>query len=234
MTMQPQPLFSPRTADERFLKTVYQRLFKEYGKQHWWPAETDLEMIIGAILTQSTSWTNVEKAIHELQQKGMLSVQGLYDVPLDTLAEMVHSSGYFNQKAKKIKAFIQHLMFHHQGKLDRLLKQPLPSLRQELQSIHGVGKETADSIILYASRQPVFVIDAYTRRIFNRLGCNTEDAGYDELQEMFHHALPADVPLFNEYHALIVAFGKSHCRKRPDCPPCILKEYCWYWKTQEK
>jgi endonuclease-3 related protein len=220
--------------DAKFLMEVYHRLYKLYGPQHWWPGETDIEIIIGAILTQSTAWTNVEKAIANLNQKKLLTVKGLYEVQEAELAELIRPSGYFNQKAKKVKAFIQYLHDFHHGKLDSLLSVEMGALRKELLSIHGIGEETADSIILYASRQPSFVVDAYTRRIFYRLGCHEEKITYQESKELFTQNLPPEEKLFNEYHALIVAFGKNQCKKKPQCSSCPLQELCGYWKTLPK
>jgi endonuclease-3 related protein len=223
-----------KTADNKFLMEVYHRLYKLYGPQHWWPGNTDIEIIIGAILTQSTAWTNVEKAITNLNRKKLLTIKGLYEVPESALAELIRPSGYFNQKAKKVKAFIRYLHDYHHGRLDSLLSIEKGSLRKELLSIHGIGEETADSIILYASRQPSFVVDAYTRRIFYRLGCHDEKITYQESKSLFTRNLPPDVKLFNEYHALIVAFGKYQCQKKPSCSGCPLQDLCWYWKTLPK
>ncbi len=214
-----------------FLMEIYHRLYAQYGPQHWWPGETDLEIIVGAILTQSTAWSNVEKAITNLNHQQVLTVAGLDKIKESELAELIRPSGYFNQKAKKVKAFIHYLRVHHYGQLDSLLGIEPTTLRKELLSIHGIGEETADSIILYAARKPSFVVDTYTRRIFYRLGCHPEKISYPELQSIFTRNLPSEEKLFNEYHALIVAFGKNQCQKKPHCLSCQLQDFCWYSKT---
>jgi len=209
------------------LKDVLRRLHAAYGPQRWWPADSAFEVIVGAILTQSAAWTNVEKAIANLKAAGALSAPALRAMPAQRLASLVYPSGYYNAKAAKIKAFVDHLE-RYGDDLDRLFGQDLQALRAELLTIHGVGEETADSIILYAARKPVFVIDAYTRRTVQRLGIGPEggNASYRWYQDLFHKALPADEPLFNEYHALLVRLGKEVCRKVPECRRCPLLALC--------
>jgi endonuclease-3 related protein len=196
------------------LENVYQRLYQAYGPQ------------VGAILTQSTSWTGVERAIDALKTEGILSPAGLRDVHQERLASLIHPSGYFNAKAQKLKAFVNHLWDHYGGELVDLLRQEINALRRELLSIHGIGPETADDIILYAADKPIFVIDAYTRRILNRLVLAPEESTYEAYQQLFHQALPPNAALFNEYHALLVRHGKDICRKRPLCFGCCLLETC--------
>jgi endonuclease III related protein len=208
------------------LMAVYERLFVALGPQGWWPAEDDFEMVVGAILTQSTAWVNVEKAIANLKMAGLLGVQALTAAPVEGVAETIRPSGYFNVKARKLKSFCRHLESRHGGRLESLFHVKLPGLRDELLGIWGVGAETADSIALYGARQPVFVVDAYTRRIFGRLGLSRPESGYDELQRLFMEALPPSVELFQEYHALIVALGKGICRPRPLCGRCPLRDLC--------
>ena len=208
------------------LLEVYQRLYHAYGPQHWWPGDSPFKVIIGAILTQSTAWSNVEKAMHNLKTAGVLSPQGLRDIPREELAALLRPSGYFNIKAKKLKAFINHLWEHYQGDLDSFLARDTAPLRRELLSIYGIGEETADDIVLYAAGKPSFVIDAYTRRILNRLGLGRSAATYPEYQELFRQALPRDPSLYNEYHALLVRHGKDVCKKRPLCSGCCLLEEC--------
>ncbi|HEX2922580.1 MAG TPA: hypothetical protein VHS28_00955 [Chloroflexota bacterium] len=208
------------------LMAVYERLFERFGPQGWWPAENDFEMVVGAILTQSTAWVNVEKAISNLRAAGLLEVDALGGAGVDSVAERIRPSGYFNVKARKLKSFCAHLERHHGGKLESLFHVKLPELREELLGIWGVGAETADSIVLYGARQPIFVVDAYTRRIFGRLGLSRPDAGYEELQRLFMDSLPPSVELFQEYHALIVALGKETCRPRPLCDRCPLQGLC--------
>ncbi len=208
---------------------IYERLYSYFGPQHWWPAETRFEVIIGAILTQSTAWSSVEKAIANIKEAGVLDPPSLRRIPLSELARLVYPSGYYNAKARKIKAFVEHLGKHHADDLDALFSRELPALRNELLSIHGIGEETADSIILYAAYMPVFVIDAYTRRIVSRLGLAPDEDSYGAYQQMFSRALPSDPKLFNEYHALLVAHGKNVCRKVPLCDRCCLNSMCSYY-----
>jgi endonuclease-3 related protein len=208
------------------LLAIYHLLHEQYGPQHWWPAETPLEMIIGAILTQSAAWTNVEKAIHNLKASSSLSIEGLQSIPQDELARLIYPSGYYNVKAKKIRAFVEWLAEKYDSDLNRLFALDIPTLRQELLSVHGVGEETADSIVLYAAHQPMFVIDAYTRRIITRLGLAPCEETYAAFQALFMENLLHDEALFNEYHALLVQHGKTVCRKVPLCRSCCLSHVC--------
>ena len=205
---------------------VYSRLFDAYGPQDWWPGDSPFEIIVGAILTQATAWTNVEKAMNNLKAAGILSPEGLRHIPTDELALMIRPSGYFNVKARRLKAFIDHLWDAHDGCLERMLDLDGPTLRRELLSINGIGEETADDILLYAASKPFFVIDAYTRRIMERLGFSGKLGSYAEFQRFFHEALPSDTRLFNEYHALLVRHGKDVCRPTPLCEKCCLREIC--------
>ena len=208
------------------LLDIYHRLYDSYGRQYWWPADTPFEVIIGAILTQSTAWTNVEKAIDNLKAADALDPQSIHHIPVEELARLIRPSGYYNAKALKVKAFVERLCTNYDGDLDKLFALDTDSLRRELLSIHGVGDETADSIILYAARQPVFVIDAYTRRILNRLGLAPAKDSYSAYQALFTDNLPADEKLFNEYHALLVRHGKQVCKKVPLCNDCCLRSLC--------
>ena len=201
-------------------------MYTAYGPQRWWPGETALEIIVGAILTQSAAWTNVEKALSNLTAAGVLSPEGLRTLAEDQLAALIRPSGYFNAKASKLKAFVALLDERYGGDLDRMLGSPVDELRAALLTTHGIGPETADSILLYAVGRPVFVIDAYTRRTFSRLGLRPESDSYHGWQRLFMTALPSDASLFNEYHALIVRHGKEVCRKRPLCARCPLAEVC--------
>lgn len=208
------------------LLDIYQRLLDHYGAQHWWPAETPLEMVVGAILTQSASWGNVEKAVANLRTRGLLSGPMLRQTPVEELARLIHPSGYYNVKAKKIKAFADWLGERYGDDLDRLSALDLPTLRHELLSVYGVGEETADSIILYAAHKPIFVIDAYTRRIVTRLGLAPAQNSYAAFQSLFMEHLPHEEGLFNEYHALLVGHGKAACRRVPLCSDCCLTSLC--------
>jgi endonuclease-3 related protein len=215
-----------RQSTRTSLLTVYDRLFEGYGPQHWWPADTPLEMVVGAILTQSAAWANVEKAIRNLKANGDLSVQWLLNLPQDELARLIYPSGYYNVKAGKVKAFMDWLVDRYGGDLNRLFALDTGTMRQELLSVHGVGEETADSIILYGAHQPIFVIDAYTRRIVTRLGLAPSQETYSAFQALFMDSLPHDEAMFNEYHALLVQHGKAVCRKRPICTDCCLMSLC--------
>ena len=215
------------------LLTIYRRLLDRYGPQHWWPAETPFEMIVGAILTQAVTWKNVERAIANLKAAGVLSPEAIHALSEEELAELIRPAGYFNAKARKLKAFVAALMERRQGDLDAFFAQELPRLRAELLAIHGIGPETADAILLYAAHKPIFMIDAYTVRLFTRLGLAREGVRYQELQRLFMENLPPDVSLFQEYHALIVAHAKETCRKRqPRCPACPLLDLCPYGQAQ--
>jgi len=206
------------------LLSIYKHLYDHFGPQHWWPAETPFEVIVGAILTQNVSWRNVERALANLKERGLLTPESLAQVPEEELGELLRPAGYFRGKARKIKAFLAHLFTQHQGQLERLLNQPADQLREELLGLWGIGPETADSIVLYAAGQPSFVVDAYTLRIFSRLGLLPAGTRYQEARDFFQKHLPPDGTLFNEYHALLVALGKDYCRKRrPRCNDCPLQ-----------
>ena len=212
--------------DSQRLLGVYGRLYAAYGPQRWWPGETPFEVIAGAVLTQSAAWTNVEKAIANLKAAGALSPQGLARTAEGELARMVYPAGYFNAKARKLKAFVGMLNDSFGGDLERMLAAPLEELRGLLLSTHGIGPETADAILLYAAGRPVFVIDAYTRRLFSRLGIAPERDTYEAWQALFGADLEPDAALFNEYHALIVRHGKERCRRLPVCESCPLLAVC--------
>ena len=204
------------------LTDIYNRLFDRYGPQHWWPGDSPFEVIIGAILTQSTAWTNVEKAIANLKAEGLLDAKSLDAIETEKLATLIRPSGYYNTKAAKLKAFVERLNQEHGGSLDRLFELDTSDLRKEMLSIHGIGPETADSILLYAAHRPVFVIDAYTKRIIARLGLAPVSDRYEAFQQLFMDRLPHDEVMFNEYHALLVCHGKEACRQTPKCDICCL------------
>ena len=209
------------------LVDIYQHLYGAFGPQHWWPGDdTPFEVIVGAILTQSAAWANVEKALANLKREGVLKSALLRAIPQERLAELLYPSVYFKVKAKKVKAFVQHLGEKYNHDLARFFAQDIRSLRKELLGIYGIGEETADSIILYAAKESIFVVDAYTKRIFHRLGLASDKDSYTAYQEMFEANLPRDVDLFNEYHALLVRLGKDICRKEPLCRACPLREVC--------
>ena len=204
------------------LQTIHGRLLDRYGSQHWWPADEPFEVMVGAILTQSTAWTNVDKAMVSLKAAGALSPAAMRRLPHDELAALVYSSGYYNAKAWKLKALAEWLGDRCRDDLDAQAALDPWQLRRELLGVHGIGEETADSIMLYACHRPVFVIDAYTRRIVDRIGFAPGGSSYADYQRLFMDNLPADAPLFNEYHALLVCLGKNECRPRPLCQQCCL------------
>jgi len=208
------------------LTTIYHRLMAQYGPQHWWPAEEPFEVVVGAILTQSAAWVNVEKAIANLKTAGALSPEALRQLSQHEVATLIHPSGYYNAKALKLKAFAHWLRENYNDDLDKFFASDISPLRQQILSIHGIGEETADSIILYAAEKPVFVIDAYTRRILKRIDLAPNSDSYTAYQTFFMHNLPVDAKLFNEYHALLVCLAKNVCRKQPLCPKCCLRDIC--------
>src|SRR6267143_2465872 len=208
------------------LRTYYDALFAAYGPQHWWPGRTAFEIIVGAILTQNTSWSNVEIAIRNLRREKLLTPRAIEDVSFDHLAQLVRSSGYFRQKAKKLKCFVHFLRSEYGYSIARMFRTPTVVLRGKLLSVHGIGPETADSILLYAGKHPVFVVDAYTRRLLERHQMATPTQGYEEIRRLFERTFPGDAPLYNEFHALIVRTGKEYCRTRnPRCSECPLHSF---------
>jgi endonuclease-3 related protein len=204
---------------------MFNLLCSALGPQNWWPAETELEMMVGAILTQNTNWNNVEKAIENLRKRDLLSVAALRDIPISVLAEYIRPTGYYNIKAKRLKNLIHFIEAEHSGDIDAFLSMDTEVLQAELLSVRGIGRETADSIVLYGAGRPLFVVDAYTYRILARHGIIEEEAGYDDLQSLFMDNLPHDVGLFKEFHALLVKTGKLYCRKKPLCLPCPLNTF---------
>jgi len=206
------------------LKSVYRILQQQYGEQDWWPGDSAFEVMIGAILTQNTAWTNVEKAITNLKRENILSISNIVDSAHESLADLIRPSGYYNQKAKRLQGFCAWLV--EQGGIEALHKRDTLELRKDLLSVNGIGPETADDILLYALERPVFVIDAYTRRLFSRLGLIAGNEKYEELRMRFESELTGDMKLYKEYHALIVIHAKEACRKNPLCPQCDLSTHC--------
>jgi endonuclease-3 related protein len=208
------------------LRRYYDALFAAHGPQHWWPGRTRFEIIVGAILTQNTSWRNVEIAIGNLRPAGLLTPRAIEDVAFARLARLIRSSGYFRQKAKKLKCFVRFLGSEYGGSLSKMFRTPTAVLRDKLLAVHGIGPETADSILLYAGKHPVFVVDAYARRMLERHQLATAKQGYEEIRRIFEHSLLGDAPLYNEFHALIVRTGKEYCRTRnPRCSECALHSF---------
>jgi endonuclease-3 related protein len=238
---------------EQQIVSIYATLSEAWGRQHWWPARTRFEVIVGAYLTQNTNWTNVEIALRKLRSAGVLSAAGIRNIPLSELENLVRSSGYFRQKARWLKLFVEFLDQNYGGSLTRMFAQPTAKLREQLLTLNGVGPETADSILLYAGQHPIFVVDAYTKRIASRHGIVPETAKYEESRLVFERALSAGpkpvthlsdllqgashrpsrmslaarsplAQVFNEMHGLIVGVGKNHCLKsKPQCDLCPLK-----------
>lgn len=210
----------------RQLMAHYQAMLNFFGPQHWWPGETPLEVMVGAVLAQNTSWTNVERAIGNLKFADMMDVEKLAMLRPEELAELIKPAGYFRVKAKRLQNLMRHLWKNYDGDLERFFQQSVESLREELLSISGIGPETTDDIVLYAAKKPTFVVDTYTFRIMLRHFFITQDADYQAIKETFEENLPAEVELFNEFHALLVAVGKKFCKPRnPLCPQCPLNGF---------
>ena len=207
------------------LISMYDAMYACAGPRGWWPGRTRFEVCVGAILTQNTAWRNVKRAIDNLKRARVLTPQALRDISLADLAQLIVPSGYYNMKAGKLKNFVEFLYHEYGGSLNKLFALDVPDLRARLLGVNGIGPETADSMILYAAHKPIFVIDAYTRRILSRHGLALADAPYDDLRMLFEDNLPADVPLFNEYHALIVFVGHHYCKKTPLCAECPLQGF---------
>jgi len=208
------------------LDEYFNSLFTAFGPQHWWPGRTQFEVIVGAILTQNTSWTNVEAAIANLRGERLLSATAIETVPLRTLKRLVRPSGYFRQKARTLKAFCAFLRADYGVSLKQMFATPTIVLREQLLGIWGIGPETADSILLYAGEHPVFVVDAYTKRMLARHGWTGENPRYEDVRWMFERQFTGETERFNEFHALIVQTGKQYCRKTaPNCGECPLGRY---------
>ena len=220
---------------------LYQKLLEDFGEQHWWPMDKQyhkknnsdprFEIIIGAILTQNTAWSNVEKALNNLKKANMIDIKKISDIDKKSLKEMIRPSGFFNQKAERLKNIAFYLQKNYKGDLDKFFNQDTYKIREELLSLNGIGPETADSILLYAGLKPVFVVDAYTKRISKRLPLNT-NTSYDEIQQYFQNNISKNysetVQIYNELHALIVELAKNYCKKKPECNKCPLQKNCNY------
>ena len=224
---------SPQTKQDggdkaQLLQKIYRRLYRRYGPQHWWPGDGPLDVVLGAILTQSAAWTNVELALRNLRAAGYWSLESIHHCSQDELARIIRPSGYFNAKARKLKAFASHVCHHYNGDLESFLSKNTDQLRNELLAIHGIGPETADDILVYAAGKPSFVIDSYTRRILQRIGLVPagQKDHYRDYQALFHGNLPLEAPLFNEYHALLDRHAKEACAKTPRCSGCCLRDLC--------
>ena len=228
------------------LKSIYNKLYSHFVPQHWWPVTKSgvvpryhenikhnkkhkLEICFGAILTQNTNWKNVEKAIVQLNKNKLIDIRKIIEIDNKKLAKIIKSSGYHNQKAIKLKNLCSFLEKNYNSNLKKFFNKDIEALRNELLTINGIGPETADSMILYAAKKPIFVVDAYTKRIMNRIGF--KEGTYDDLQNLFMDNLEENEKLFNEYHALLVELGKNICKKKPLCDKCPINEKCNYNKT---
>lgn len=204
------------------LQELYSRMRDHFGPTNWWPGDTRFEIAIGAILTQNTAWTNVEKAIENLKAAGMLRPRVLVSAPQEEVEAALRPSGYFRQKAHRVRLFSEHLIENYGGSMAHMARRPLAQLRPELLALHGIGPETADDILLYACDKPVFVVDAYTRRIMSRHGLVPPTIRYEDLRATFEDNLDPDVATWREYHGLIVFTGKDFCKAKPQCAGCPL------------
>jgi endonuclease-3 related protein len=205
----------------------YHQLLTHFGSQHWWPADTAFEVMIGAVLTQQSRWFSVEESIRNLKMKGLLEPEALANAATEEVEESIKPSGFYHQKAARIQNLSRYLVEHYNGELDRFFGRELLQVRNELLQLDGVGPETADSILLYAGAKCVFVVDAYTVRFCNRLGLTT-GGRYEAVKTFFEARLPRNVSLYKEFHALIVQLGKEYCRARPLCEKCPLSDKCVY------
>ncbi|MDR3569335.1 MAG: endonuclease III domain-containing protein [Syntrophobacteraceae bacterium] len=215
-----------RADTKELLQQIYDTLIAALGPQHWWPAKTPFEVILGAMLTQNTAWKNVAAAIANLRDNNLLSINGICGISAEEFEALIRPSGYYRQKAKRIKGFCEYVLTNWNGSVEELLAQDMESLRAELLTIRGIGPETADSLVLYAALKPSFVVDTYTWRIFSRHGWVEESISYDDLREYFMGAMEPDVELFKEFHALLVRIGNLYCRKTsPLCQACPLRVF---------
>lgn len=206
---------------------IYERLLKRFGSQGWWPAETPFEVVVGAILTQRTNWTNVEKAIRRLKAGLPMEPEAIADSPLSLLQSLIRPVGFYRQKSERLKGLSAHVCARYGGRLEAFLDQPLERLRGELLSIKGVGFETADSILLYAANKMVVPVDAYLRRVMGRLGFGAaKSLPYEALRLWVEGRLPKSLDAFKEFRALVVTLAKTHCLKRPRCQGCPLIDMC--------
>lgn len=208
---------------QQLLLDIYKKLYQAYGPRHWWPGETPFEVMVGALLTQNTSWRNVEKAIQRLKDHDLLNPIGILRLKKSSLASLIKSSGYYRIKADRLKSFVKFLFEEYHGDIENMRREGTELLREKLLRVKGIGPETADSILLYGLKKPIFVVDAYTKRILSRHGIHSEKSSYEEVQKLFMDHLPQDEGLYNEYHALLVHLGKTLCKKIPKCEPCPLK-----------
>ncbi len=205
------------------LLEIYEVLYGTFGPRHWWPGDSPFEVIVGAILTQNTAWVNVSRAISQLKGKNLMTPQAIYKLDEHLLTDLIRPAGYYNLKASRLRNFMGFLFKQYSGDLEKMFSEKMDILREKLLAVKGIGRETADSILLYAGGFPSFVVDAYTKRILSRHLMVSEDADYEEIRSLFMDNLPNDTRLFNEYHALLVHLGKTFCKKNPRCEECPIK-----------
>jgi endonuclease III related protein len=213
------------SASKQRLLDLYRQLFDAFGPQGWWPGETPFEVALGAILTQNTNWLNVSRVIAALKAQGDLDPHRLGEMPEAELAQRFRPAGYYNLKARRVKNFLDFLATRFENSMETMAQEDLATLRVELLGLHGIGPETADSILLYALHKPTFVVDAYTFRVLNRHGLAADPCSYEELRRLFMDNLSSDVTLYQEFHALLVRVGKEFCRPQPRCPGCPLEDW---------
>ena len=211
---------------QSYLMNIYDKMLNRYGPQRWWIYDNPLNIIIGSILTQGTAWVNVEKAIANLIAEEAMSLHVLRGLPEKTLSQIIYPSGYFNSKARKLKAMANYIGYHFNDNLDSMREGKTDILRKMLLDIHGVGDETADTILLYAFDKPTFIVDNYTKRLFYRLGIINENVSYGTLKSLFLNEIKSDSDLLKEYHALIIDHGQKVCGKKPKCENCCLLDVC--------
>ena len=208
-----------------YLLQAYERLLDTFGPQHWWPGDSPFEIMVGAVLVQNTAWPNVERAIANLREAGVMEPRALYALPPNELAELIRSAGYFQVKARRLRNLLKFVIDEYDGSLEQMFGTDVATLREQLLAIHGIGPETADAILLYSGGRPTFVVDTYTHRVLARHGWIGYEADYHEIKSHFESSLPADASLYNEYHALLVRVGKEFCRRTaPKCEACPLAE----------
>ena len=210
---------------ENKLTLFYETLLQHYGPQHWWPGQSGFEVMVGAVLTQNTNWSNVERAIANLRRAGVLDARKIDRLSHEQLAEHIRPAGYFNVKARRLKNLVHWFCTEYDARLESLGELPIDRLRAELLSVNGIGRETADSIVLYALDKPTFVVDTYTYRVLTRHGCIYPESGYEEIKDYCERNLPTDTAMYNELHALLVQVGKNHCKPRPKCEQCPLEPF---------
>ncbi|MDP4180385.1 MAG: endonuclease III domain-containing protein [Bacillota bacterium] len=216
------------------LLEIYNSMLIKVGTRNWWPSDTEFETIVGAILTQFVAWKNVTLAINNLKNEKLLSIEGIYNANNEKLEELIRCTRFYKQKARRLKEFCAHIVNKYNGDLEEFFDKDINALRDELLSLYGIGEETADCIILYAAYKPIFVVDAYTRRIFSRLGYFKEDISYKDMQKFFMDNLENRTAFFNEYHAQIDGIGSHYCySKNPDCINCPLNKICKWSKENE-